>query len=892
MPPADGPGTQIGPYKLIDQIGEGGFGVVFRAEQQQPIRRTVALKTIKPGMDTRQVVGRFETERQALALMEHPHIARVLDGGVTGSGSPYFVMELVQGIPITQYCDEHRLTPQERLALFVAVCQAVQHAHQKGIIHRDLKPSNVLVAEQDGVPVPKVIDFGVAKALGQPLSEQTLATGLGRIIGTLEYMSPEQAEFNASDVDTRADIYSLGVLLYELLTGTTPLTKDRLRQAAVTELLRVIREEDPPRPSTRLTDSKDMLASVSAQRKLEPARLTRTIRGELDWIVMKALDKNRNRRYETARDFGLDLERYLSNEPVLAGPPSAAYRLRKTVRRHWRILAGVSSFMVLLVAAVIALSVALMAVDRERRAKEVALEAESRRRSQARTALDAMTSQIIEDRLTRNNEVLPGDKQFLEQALRYYEEFAADTGQDKEVRTAVADAYLRVCKIRRRLGDEAQAEIAAKRAYDLYAGLANEFHGVPDYRRDLARLHLELSAIYRKTGRLQAARAEGEQALTIARDLATTYPDDPKYRQNLAMMLDRHAIMLKNTGRFREAEDAYREALTMQKELSVKYPDRSHYRDELAQTQLNLGVLLTLAGRSDAAIETLTESGKTYESLFAESPGDAHIRESLAASRDNLGNVLRDAGRNDEAEKVFRETLIVQRALVNDFPAVPDYQRGLAVMLNNLGILLKNTDRFEEAEQLYRQAATIHQQLAAAFPAISDHQNEAAGAMVNLARLLLIRANFAAARNVLVEAAPYHQAALKANPTHPDYRKFYRLNRWRLAEALLQMREHAAAAEVVEQFLEAAVEPGRDAYTAAQLLAGCVRLADEDDRFSESEREELAKSYGDRALAALRLAIERQAEQIAQIKTDSALDPLRSRQEFQDELIQLDRKQE
>ena len=378
----EGPGTVIGPYQLIEQIGEGGFGVVFRAEQQQPIRRQVALKTIKPGMDTRQVVARFETERQALALMEHPHIARVLDGGITGSGRPFFVMELVQGIPITQYCDEHQLTPRERLALFVPVCQAVQHAHQKGIIHRDLKPSNVLVAEQDGVPVPKVIDFGVAKALGQPLSEQTLATGLGRIIGTLEYMSPEQAAFHTADVDTRADIYSLGVLLYELLTGTTPLTKDRLKRVAVTELLRVIREEEPPRPSTRLTDSKDTLASISAQRKLEPARLTKAIRGELDWIVMKCLEKDRNRRYATARDFALDLERFLANKPVLAGPPSAAYRLRKTMRRHWRTLTAVSSFVVLLVAAVISLSIALMAVDRERQAKEVALEAESRRRDQ------------------------------------------------------------------------------------------------------------------------------------------------------------------------------------------------------------------------------------------------------------------------------------------------------------------------------------------------------------------------------------------------------------------------------------------------------------------------------------------------------------------------------
>ena len=308
--------------------------MVFMAEQQHPIRRRVALKVLKAGMDTRQVVARFEAERQALALMEHVGIARVLDGGETPSGRPYFVMELVKGIPITRFCDEHQLTPRERLALFVQVCQAVQHAHQKGIIHRDLKPTNVLVAAYDGKPVPKVIDFGVAKALGQQLTERTLVTGFGSIVGTLEYMSPEQAEFNAMDVDTRADIYSLGVLLYELLTGTTPLSSERLKLAAMTEVLRLIREEEPPKPSTRLSDSRDSLASISAQRRLEPASLTKEVRGELDWIVMKALEKDRNRRYETANGLARDIDRYLNDEPVEASSPGTAYRLRKFVRRN------------------------------------------------------------------------------------------------------------------------------------------------------------------------------------------------------------------------------------------------------------------------------------------------------------------------------------------------------------------------------------------------------------------------------------------------------------------------------------------------------------------------------------------------------------------------------
>jgi serine/threonine protein kinase/Flp pilus assembly protein TadD len=334
LPAGEDPGTVIGPYKLLEPIGEGGMGSVWMAEQTDPIQRRVAVKVIKEGMDSRQVLARFEAERQALALMEHPNIAKVLDAGKTPSSHPYFVMELVKGKPITNYCDEKRLGVRERLTLFGDVCRAVQHAHQKGIIHRDLKPSNVLVAPYDGKPVVKVIDFGVAKATGQRLTDKTLFTGFGAVVGTPEYMSPEQAEINNRDVDTRSDIYSLGVLLYELLTGSTPLTRKRLKEAALLEVLRVIREEEPPRPSMRLSESKDSLPSISAQRQTEPAKLTKLVRGELDWIVMKALEKDRNRRYETANAFATDVERYLADEPVQACPPSVWYRLRKLARRN------------------------------------------------------------------------------------------------------------------------------------------------------------------------------------------------------------------------------------------------------------------------------------------------------------------------------------------------------------------------------------------------------------------------------------------------------------------------------------------------------------------------------------------------------------------------------
>jgi eukaryotic-like serine/threonine-protein kinase len=377
-------GTAIGAYKLLQQIGEGGMGIVYMAEQQEPVRRKVALKIIKPGMDSAQVIARFEAERQALAMMEHQNIARVFDAGTTETGRPYFVMELVHGVALTTFCDERRLTLRQRLELFIPVCQAIQHAHQKGIIHRDIKPSNVLVTMYDDRPVPKVIDFGIAKATDQRLTERTMFTHFGTMVGTFEYMSPEQAEMNAFGVDTRSDVYSLGVMLYELLTGTTPLEKSRLREAAFNELVRLIKEEEPPRPSVRLSksgqSSSGTSAGIAAARNVEPAQLPRLVRGDLDWIVMRCLEKQRDRRYETAVGLARDIERYLADEPIEARPPSAAYRMKKFVRRNkGRVVAAALLVLALLMMTAVTTKLMFLARFQENIARQAAEDSERAR---------------------------------------------------------------------------------------------------------------------------------------------------------------------------------------------------------------------------------------------------------------------------------------------------------------------------------------------------------------------------------------------------------------------------------------------------------------------------------------------------------------------------------
>lgn len=716
-PNAERLGETIGSYKLLEQIGEGGFGVVFMAEQQQPIRRKVALKVLKPGMDTRQIVARFEAERQALALMDHPNIAQVFDGGTTQAGRPYFVMELVRGVPITELCDQSRLTIRQRLALFVDVCQAVQHAHQKGIIHRDIKPSNVLVTLHDGTPVVKVIDFGIAKAMGRQLTEKTLFTNYAQMIGTPLYMSPEQAEMSGLDIDTRSDIYSLGVLLYELLTGTTPFESARLSKAGYDEMRRIIREEEPPKPSTRMSTVGKAVSTASEKRQADPRKLSRLLRGELDWIVMKALEKDRNRRYETANALSLDVRRYLADEPVLACPPSAWYRVGKLARRNKTALAMAACILFALAAITggggwLVRDQLARRWDSEAKAVEALDAMEPRLRdiqpNDAALAAAVMRVQALLESGALGPTVRPRSEQFLrdvrmlveldEIRLRAAESRGGEmwnwAAAEKQYTAAFKGYGLDVTAI--------APEVAASKIRDsviaeaLLAGLDSwmQIESVQEPARDRLRAAADRAddSTWRKTLRGAAVAADKTKLRAIAGD-AKTLTQPPSALDWLGALLVRAGLLQEAEAILRQAQQRHPEDFWVNYHLGhflifTSRPSRAEeavgyfraavcLRPASAEARSILGLALTLKGDTDAAIVALRQA-IVLDARFAPARinlGDAMWHkgwidearvaygEAVEVAPDNrdgrirLADTLRDQGRRDEAIEEYRETL-------------------------------------------------------------------------------------------------------------------------------------------------------------------------------------------------------------------------------------------
>lgn len=674
-PPLKEPGLGsliAGKYRLVEELGKGGMGVVFLADQTAPVKRQVALKIIKLGMDTHHVVARFEAERQALAVMDHPNIAKVFDGGATDTGRPYFVMELVKGIPLTTYCDQNQLTTRERLELFIPICEAVQHAHQKGVIHRDLKPSNVLVAVQDGKPVPKIIDFGIAKAIDHRLAESTLFTEQGLLIGTPAYMSPEQAEMSGLDIDTRTDIYSLGVMLYELLIGVLPFDQKMLRAAAFNEIQRIIREIDPPRASTQIIKLGETNTAIAEHRRTDPGSLHRQLKGDLDCILMRAMEKDRTRRYETATGLAMDINRHLHNEPISARPPSTTYRLAKFARRHKvGLAAGVAVFLALVAGLVLATT----GLIRAKRAEAVAAGERDRANQETKTTRrvsDFLVSifQVSDPRQALGNTITA--REILDKgAARVEEELKGEPLVKARLMDTMGTVYMN-------LGLFPQAVPLAERALEVRRQeLAPDDPLIAESMNSLGALRYTMGNL-----------VEAEKLFRGALDIRRKKLGEENYE--VSTSLNDLAMTLNSLGRYDEAEPLYRQALAIRQKLFPKeHPD-------IAQSLNNLGMFLYRRAKYDEAEKLFRQALEMNRRLLGE------VHPEIASYLNNLGMVLRDSGQLAEAETTFRQSVDLHHKLYG--PDHPNYGNSVV----NLAALLVRTGKFEEAEKDYLEVVALY----------------------------------------------------------------------------------------------------------------------------------------------------------------------------------------
>jgi len=897
---ADDPGEVVGPYKLLEVIGEGGMGTVWMAEQTAPVRRLVALKLVKPGLDSRPVLARFEAERQALALMDHPNIAKVLDAGTTHSGRPYFVMELVKGVPITTYCDAHRLTPRQRLELFIPVCEAIQHAHQKGIIHRDVKPSNVLVARYDDNPMAKVIDFGVAKAVGGAdgltrLTERTLHTSFGAVVGTVEYMSPEQASFNQLDVDTRSDIYSLGVLLYELLTGGPPFGRAEVETVGLLETLRLIREQDPPRPSTRLSTA-DGLPALASNRGTEPKRLAALVRGELDWIVMKALEKDRNRRYATAHDLALDLRRYLANEPVAAGPPGRGYRVRKFVRRHRGPVAAAAAVLLSLVGGITGTAWGLVGAKHARQAESERAQGESLAKIEAQSAATAAKAAQVtaEKREAETTAVLKFVENQILSATRPKGQ-AGGLGGDVSLRQAIKAAvpfvdgsFAKEPVIEARLrmtlgssfvylGETKSATEQLLKARTLYSQQLG-----PDHP-DTLRCANNLAATYRADGRFAEALRLNEETLALRR--AKLGPEHTDTLWSCTALANSY----EDLGRDAEALRLREETLAVQqRKFGRDHPDTLMSMNNLANSYIALR-------RYDEALRLHEETFARRKATLGPDHPDTLV------SMLNVGSSYRHHRRHADALRLYEETLARQKLQLD-----PDHPH-LLLTMSNVAISYADQGRHEDALRLRTETLALRERKLG-----PDHPDTLMS-MNHLANSYAVLGRHEEALRVREELLTRQTTRLGAD--HPDTLQTMSV----IARILVRLDRGADAVLVIDDLLKLASGQASDSTLIAKLIdvrlrhfqkvrdaAGCRTTAEMWENQGRGDADGLynaacyravtsavirdsdpsvtgagqANAEADRAMEWLKRAVAAGYKDVANMTKDNDIDALRGREDF------------
>jgi serine/threonine protein kinase/tetratricopeptide (TPR) repeat protein len=879
----DGPGTAIGPYRLLERIGEGGMGVVYMAEQESPVRRRVALKLTKPGVDSRQVLARFEAERQALALMDHANIARVLDAGATDTGRPYFVMELVHGGPITEFCDRNRLVPDARLRLFLDVCHSIQHAHHKGVIHRDIKPTNVLVTLNDGTPVVKVIDFGVVKATEQRLTERTLVTAHGQIIGTPAYMSPEQAESSGLDIDTRSDVYALGVLLYELLTGTTPLVGTEPGEVGLADLLRLICEKEAPRPSTRLSSMGEAATIVAGNRGLDVRRLIRLLAGDLDWVVMKALEKDRNRRYDTPASFADDVGRYLRREAVLARPPSLAYRVRKFARRNRTVALTASTVAAALVVGAAAATWQAVVATRAQHDALAALAAE-RKAKDAAQAEDEKTRLVlgfVEDKVfaAARPEGLEGGLgrdvslgQAVEAALPFVESsFKKQPLVEARLRLTLGISFLH----RGNPQKAAQQFEAARALYVQHCG--------PDDPDTLASMN-NLANSYAALGRQADALNLREQTLGLRR--AKLGADDPDTLASMNNLANSYVALGRGTDALRLWEQTlelrqgklgpdHPDTLVSMHNLACGYATVGRHADAarlheqaLSQMKVRLGPdhPITLMGRNSlaycyAALGRPTEAMALFQEALAVQqaklgPDHPHT----LASMNNLACGYEALGRHADALRVREQTLELQQAKLG--PDHPETLMSMHNLANSYAALGRQADDLGLREQaLPRMRAKLG----------PDHPTT----LLNLRGMAisLVKLDRGAEAVPVIDEFVLREAATRAHPSLLPAMFDLRLRHFEKAGDAAGCRQ---TAEMWENLKRTDADSLYDAACMRAVTAAVLRAADR-----SSAGAEQASAEADRALASLRQAVSTGYRDAAHMTKDHDLDALHDRAGFE-----------